>query len=319
MKIPEKIPVRAIAGIIVITVCIIILAIIVFSLPVYSPPYLKDPDTICLPKPAVDEKTMDSLWDAIVNRTGLDPGSAEFGFSSISISPDGTLGMMGLEFYATANGEYRHYTALQHFVPEACVSNLNIVSEPAARSGFPPRTSRSPLEILAEFTRVGISRLPLNGDQVGIGTWIIPRGTDAVFNATTCTELYLLKNETLVRAGQIHIHTTYTDIIQWGITPQRCADIPGYGRECTFPEKLKGITILIDPQVTGDEFTITVPGGSLAPDAPACPYGQNLGMSIEKSLNREKYMAYTENPDGSVAGKICTKTFLGETCTNWTV
>ena len=77
------------------------------------------------------------------------------------------------------------------------------------------------------------------------------------------------------------------------------------------------ITIIEDTRAPGDEFTAT--GTGLEDGLPACPYGQGTGLSSETSFGMEKYSGYSGNADGSVSGMTCTKTFLGESCTNWTV
>lgn len=290
---PRKISlVIVIAGLVIIA-GILILTVLsplpwMISLSVYGFLHQPNPDSVCL-YPPVQEKTLDSVWGLIVNRTGIDASSAAFDELEARIAPDETVEYLALSFYATKDREGRMYTAYLRYDPVSC-GTLKIQSYPADSQDHAKYGFRSPREILLELPSVRPSVFGISNQTVRITTGI-SQEINATYYSLPCTNLFLLENGTIAPLERIVLHDTRADVRHWNIFPQRCVMIPGHGTEC-LPD--------------GSIFVFT---------------GERL-QSADLSLNTSQGRGITlrECPHGPTYGESCEQTFWGGTrCENWTV
>jgi hypothetical protein len=288
MPLSQKIsPVIVIASLVIIVGVIILIVISPLPWMYYSFLHQQDPNAICLYPPA-DEKTMSSIWDIIVNRTGIDNSSAAFEGMQVRLTPDETLENLGLSFYATKEGKGRMYSVYLRYDPDRC-GTLNIHSYPSDPPNFVIHNPRSPREFLIELPRVRPSAFGISNQSVFITTGV-SREINATYYSMPCTDLFLLKNGTIIPLDRMVLHDTEYETSYWNIFDQRCIDIPGYGESCF---SNGSILVFSEERIPGSEFVLT-------------NTGNNPVITIH------------ECPHGTVQGQSCKGTFWGESCMNWT-
>jgi len=285
MKLPEKISPVIMLGSIVIVVGIVSLLVLspVPSI-VYGFFHQPDPHAICL-YPPVEETTMNAFWNTIANRSGIDPGSAQFGSMQVRLNPDETIEEIQLSFYATKNGEDRRYQTDLRYDPEHCGA-LYISSDPTARyPGSTPRSSRSPIEILRELSLLRPSVVGITDKPVRISAET-QREINATYDRMPCEGLFLLRNGSVTPESRIMVHGTQEEVTHWNILSEHCVPVPGYEPACISE---KNILVLSGQQIPGAEF---VTGTGNVPEE-ICTAGPVVGQS-------------------------CKSTIWGESCMNWT-
>ncbi|MEN6610851.1 MAG: hypothetical protein ABFC24_08405 [Methanoregulaceae archaeon] len=247
-----------------------------------------DPDAVCI-CPPVEEHTVAAVWDAIVAKTGIDPGSAVFDELQAHVAPDETLRDLTLSFYAEKDRELRSYTAYLRYDPESC-GTLRVRSFAISPPGPDVPVSRPVREILAELPSVRPSLLGIRNESVMV-TAGLSRETNVTYFSQPCTNLFLLENGTLAPLERIVLHDTGADVRRWNIFPQRCITVPGHGVEC-----LSDGSIFV---FAGDRV-------------------QSADLLLNTSEGRE--ITLRECPHGPTQGQSCESTFWGGTrCENWTV
>lgn len=288
MQLPRKISPLIVFGSLVI---IIGLAILFVVSPLHSVYYgflhQQDPRVICL-EPPIEKKTMRALWNTIVNRTGIDPRSAEFSGMQVKVSPDETIEDLRLSFYATRNGEDRRFEVYLRYDPATC-GMLYLSDQSSAVTGSSPRSPRNPGAILAELADVRPSVFGIQDQKVEILTEVI-REKNGTYDSMPCIDLFALKNGTVSRQDRIIVHSTQSGATHWNIFPQRCVDVPGYDAVCF---SVDNIHVISDQPVPGVEENAAGTGNNQSPAIHNCS-------------------------SGPVTGQSCKSSLWGETCTNWT-
>jgi len=249
---------------------------------------LHDPDAICL-YPQPDELTMNTIWDTIVGRTGIDPSSAAIENMQIRLSRDQTIENLALSFYAKSHGENRRFSVYLRYDPDRC-GTLSIHSYPAELPDFALEDPVSPEELLHELPQIAPGIFGIANQTVLITTGVT-RETNVTFYSMPCTNLFLLKNGTVLPLDQAVFHDTQYQANRWTIIPQRCTDIPDSGRNCISENS---IIVFSDARIKSADFVRNIP---------------------DDSGNITLY----ECPHSPVQVQSCRTTFWGTSCTNWTV
>lgn len=247
------------------------------------------PDAICLYPPA-DETTMDAVWSAIVNRSGIDPSSAAFQELEVRILPDETLEELRLSFYATRAGEGSRYEAYLRYDPKSC-GTLTVRANPSDPPEYATSDSRSPQEILLELPSVRPSVFGISNQSVRITT-ALSREMNATYYSLPCTNLFLLENGTILPLERIVLHDTRPEAGHWSLFIQRCVTVPpDQSENCVS----NGVVLIF----SGERL-------------------QSADLLLNASASRE--ITVQECPHGPTQGQSCESTFWGGTrCVNWTV
>jgi hypothetical protein len=323
MKFPKITPVIAIGSLVIVVglVILIVLSPIPWMWYSFSYSFLhqQDPDAVCFAPPA-DERTLNQLWDKIVNRSGIDSTSAAFDDLQIRLAPDGTIENVALSFYAIKDRKWGSYQAYLRYDPDTC-GTLRIQSYPAEPPAYATTNPRSPKEILAELPTINLSAFGFSGQPVFIMT-DVSREVNVTYYSLPCSDIFLLKNGTIVPVDRVVRHDTEADASHWTIFSERCIGIPGYGQDCMGGSD----TIVFSADRMGNAEIVPSATGITRPlKLHECPRGPVEGQSYAKTLWGTSCVNWTINvpdecPHCLIQGQSCNSSFWGgTTCTNWTV
>lgn len=291
MKFPKITPIILIGSIVI----VVGLAFLVVHSPVpvmlYMFQHQPDPDAICFAPPA-DERTMNALWETIVSRTGIENSTAAFDDMQVRLAPDGTIDHLALSFYAVKDRSRNYYLAYLTYDPTSC-GILRIHASPAEPPAYAVTNPRHPVEILGELPKINLTAVGLSGKPVFFMTVFMTGMSmeyDVTFESRPCSELFLLKNGTIIPLDKVVLHDTTPEVSYWNIFSQDCVDIPGYGPSC---QGQGSIIVFSADRLNGAEI---IPGTS--------GNGQT---------------AARECPRSPVEGQSCTQTLWWTSCINWTI
>ncbi len=319
MNSPKITPVVAIGSLIIIVGLAILLVLSPLPWMYYNFQHQPDPNAVCFAPPA-DQRTMGLLWDTIVNRTGIDNGSAAFDDMQIHLASEGTIGSLALSFYAIKDKKWGGYQAYLRYDPETC-GTLRIQSYPVEAPAYTATNPRHPQEILAELTSINLSAFGFSDRPVFITT-TASREMNVTYYSLPCSDIFLLKNGTIIPIGRVVRHDTVADVTHWTIFPENCIDIPGYGQDCTGGN---GIIVFSAGRMENAEYVPSATGVTQPLTLHQCPRGSVTGESCSKGLWGTSCTTWTIDvpdncPDCAVSGQTCKSSPWGSTgCSNWTV
>ncbi|MFA5332248.1 MAG: hypothetical protein WC342_07705 [Methanoregula sp.] len=285
MKFQKITPIVAIGSVVIVAGIIILIVLSPVPWRVYLFFHQPIPDAVCFAPPA-DQHTMNSLWETMVSRTGIDNTTAAFDDMQVRLAPDGTIDHLALSFYATKDKSRGYYQADLYYDPDTC-GILRIHSSPIDPPAYVTNNSRSPQVILDELATINLTALGLSGKPVFLMTPTSMQ-TNVTFESRPCTELFLLKNGTIIPLDKVVLHDTQADATYWNIFSEHCVDVPGYGQSC---QGHGGIIVFSADRIGDAEI---VPGVTGQPTIRECPLSPMEGQS-------------------------CTQTMWGTSCINWTI
>lgn len=287
MKFPKITPVIAIGSIIIIVGLALLVLLSPLPLAYYYFQHQPYPNAICL-YPQTDEKTLDAIWDTIVERTGIDKNSAVFDEMQVDLIPDGSIESLSLSFYATKDRKWYKYSAYLRYDPERC--GILTVPSSSSEPPEPASSSQSPEKILAELARLNLSVFGSTDKPVFI-TIQAGREMNVTYYSGTCTDLFLLKNGAILPLDRVVLNDTEARATHWNIFAQYCKDLPdGYGRNCL---SSGSIMIFSADRLTSADYVLNA-----------------------TAANRT--IVLHECPRGIVQGQSCKSSFWGTSCINWT-
>jgi hypothetical protein len=290
MAFPQKIsPVMLIAcPVIIVGIFFLVILSPIPFMYIYNFLHQHNPDAICL-YPPVEEKTVSSVWGIIVNRTGIDSASAAFESIQVKLAPDESIESIGLSFYATRNGEGRRYSVYLRYDPDNC-GTMEIHSYPSDPPEFANRNIRSPREILDELPKVKPSVFGISNQSMFIATEV-SRETNATYYSMLCTDLFLLKNGTVIPVDQMVLHDTQYEVNHWNIFPQRCSDLPGFEGSC---HSDRSILVFSYKRLPSADFVLNKTGNNQPVTLHECPHGPVQGQSCKTILWSTSCVNWTE-------------------------
>lgn len=319
MKLPKITPVIAIGSLVI----IVGLAILVLYSPVpwmlYTFQHQPDPNAICIAPPA-DERTMDKLWETIVTRTGIDNGSAALDDMQVRLGPDGSIESLVFSFYATKDRKWGNYYTDLRYDPDTC-GILRVNSYPVEPPAYATANPRHPKEILSELPAINLSAFGFSGRPVFLMTGV-SREINVTYESLPCSDIFLLKNGTIIPLGRVVRHDTVADVTHWTIFPENCIDIPGYGRDSTGGN---GIIVFSADRMENAEYVPSATGVTQPLTLHKCPRGSVTGESCSKELWGTSCTNWTiDVPDNcpgcAVSGQTCKSSpWSKTTCSNWTI
>ena len=279
MKFPKITPVIAIGSIVIIVGLALLVLLSPLPFVFYQFQHQPDPNAICL-YPPVGEKTMDAVWDTIVDRTGIDTNSAVFDEMHVQIAPGGSIEHLLLSFYATKDRKWYSYSVYLQYTPETC-GTLRIWPVPSDPPEPVSPSPQSPKKILAGLADLNLSVFGSTDNPVFI---MIQTGREinVAYSSGTCIDLFLLRKGAIVPLDRIVLNDTEARATHWNIYTQYCMDLPdGYGRSCS---SSGSILVFSADQLTSADYVrnTTETGGAMT--LHNCPRGIAQGQSCKSSL-----------------------------------
>ncbi|MFA7694098.1 MAG: hypothetical protein WCX63_01055 [Methanoregula sp.] len=161
----------------------------------YAPGNFIPREKVCIASHVYDGG-LSGYWDEIINKTGIDTGTAFLTGLKIENHPDGTIDAINIEFLADKDGAVRQYMLWYRRDPRSCgwSDGLSYPEKPGVTH---PPLPVHPGHILSALGHARLDDTNLSGRYLVIET-ITPPALAAVADALSPDAVFLFRNGTIV-------------------------------------------------------------------------------------------------------------------------